>query len=379
MSRNPEYQFLETDTNAIVADLVAGYEHLTGITVQPGSAEMLFIRWVANIVIHERALSNYAANQNIPSRADGENLDALGELFAGSTRPAAQAAVSTMRFHISQKQGFAVLIPSGTRVTDISKTLVWETLQDVYVPIGETSVDVAIRCQTVGTSGNGYAVGQINTLIDVFAYFLSCENITASDDGADQASDAEYYQLLRDSQDTYGTAGATGAYVYFAKQVSINIADAVANSPTPGVVNIFVMMTDGTMAGEEIKNAVYAACNPDKVRAFTDFVEVKDPELVPYDIELTYYIPGNATKSAADIEADVQTAVARYVEWQCGKFGRDINPSHLEGLLMQTGIKRKELSSPVFTVIHDGKDGLSAPQIATLGNISVVNGGYEDE
>ncbi len=45
---------------------------------------------------------------------------------------------------------------------------------------------------------------------------------------------------------------------------------------------------------------------------------------------------------------------------------------------MQTGIKRVDLVSPVFTVLNDGADG-SAPQIASVRNISVTNGGFEDE
>lgn len=110
---------------------------------------------------------------------------------------AAQAAVCTERFHISEAQTTAILIPAGTRVTDASGTLTWETVADAYVSIGETYADVQIRCQTVGAVGNGYAVGQINTFVDLFDYCERCENLTASDDGADQATDDEFYELMR--------------------------------------------------------------------------------------------------------------------------------------------------------------------------------------
>ena len=82
-------------------------------------------------------MNNYTGNQNIPSRAEGKNLDALAELTYSKERPAAKAATCTMRFSISEAQKSAVLIPAGTRITDASKTLVWETLEDVYVNIGE--------------------------------------------------------------------------------------------------------------------------------------------------------------------------------------------------------------------------------------------------
>ncbi len=183
MNRNPEYQFVSTDTDPIVANLVAVWEKMTGRTLPPASPDMLFVRWAADIIIQERALLNYAANQNIPSRASDANLDALGELFQDPVRPEAQPAVCTERFHISAAQTSAVLIPAGTKVTDSSGTLVWETTADVYIAIGSLYADVTVRCQTAGVVGNGYTEGQVNRLVDVdnIAYYESCENITASD------------------------------------------------------------------------------------------------------------------------------------------------------------------------------------------------------
>ena len=376
--RDAQYPFIPTDANALVSALVSGYERFTGASVQPASPEKLFIKWVADVLLQERALNNYTGNQNIPSRASGENLDALGELFYVTERPAAQPAVCSQRFHISQAQAAAILIPAGTRVTDASGALVWETVEDVYVGIGDTCADVQVRCQTPGVAGNGYAAGQLNTLIDLFDYYDHCENTTASDGGADEASDGEYYELMRASMDAYSTAGPQGGYIYHAKRVSTKIADVAANSPTPGTVDLYVLMDDGTIAQPEIKNAVLAACSADTVRPLTDLVSVKDPETAAYDIAFTYYIPAESPLSPADIEAAVDAAVKQYVAWQCGRLGRDINPSYLIGLLMQTGIKRVDLTAPAFTVLRDGSNQ-DTPQVAAIGGITATNGGYEDE
>lgn len=376
--RNTGYQFVSTDTEAVESLLISIYEKITGVSVKPASPEKLFIQFVAAVVIQERGLNNYTGNQNIPSRAEGENLDALAELFYVTQRPAAQAAVCTERFHISEAQTTAILIPAGTRVTDASGTLTWETVADAYVSIGETYADVQIRCQTVGAVGNGYAAGQINTFVDLFDYCERCENLTASDDGADQATDDEFYELMRASQDAYSCAGAKGGYIYFAKQVSTKIADVVANSPSDGAVDLYVLMDDGTIATTEIKNAVLAACNDDTVRPLTDKVSVKDPQKASYNITFTYYVPKDSSLSSTEIKAAVDKAVAEFVAWQCGKLGRDINPSVLIGKLMQTGIKRVALTSPVFTTLRDGSDD-TTPQVASVGTITATNGGYEDE
>ena len=359
--------------------MTAKYEELTGVTVQPGSPERLFIQWAASVVIQERALANYAANQNLPSRAEGENLDALAELFYTHERPQAKAATCTMRFTISEPQAFAVLIPKGTRVTDASNTHVWETAEDIYVTAGETYADVKAVCQTVGAAGNGFVAGQINTIVDLFAYYQSCANLTESDGGGDAATDEEFYELLRLSMDGYSCAGARGGYIYFAKRVDTKIADVIAASPTPGVVKLYVLMDDGSIATEEMKEKVLAACSADDVRPLTDFVSVEDPEQVPYNVRLTYYIQDDAEVSAEELALAVAEKVGEFTDWQSAKLGRDINPSRLISMLMETGIKRVELEEPAFTSLKDGS-GTDAPQLARLaGPPVIINGGYEDE
>lgn len=380
MSRNAEYQFVSAEPEEVVTELIALYEAIFGTTVQPASPEMLFIRWVAAAIIQERVLANYAGNQNIPSRAEGKNLDALAELTYSKTRPAAKAATCTMRFTLSEAQKSSVLIPAGTRITDASKTLIWETLEDNYVPIGETYVDVErVTCQTTGTVGNGYMPGQINKLVDVYDYYTSCENITTSAGGSNAPDDDEYYELMRTSMDAYSTAGATGSYIYWAKQVSTEIADVIAASPTPGVVKLYVLMNGGKLADDEMKAKVLAECSADERRPLTDWVFVEDAEVVPYHIAFTYYTQSDAGISAADLSAAVEKTVEDFVSWQCGKLGRDINPSRLIGDLMKTGVKRVDLTAPVFTKLQDGSDK-TVPQFAALqGTPTIVNGGYENE
>ena len=57
-------------------------EEITGRSVLPADLEKLYIQWVKAAILQERVLNNYTGNQNIPSRAEGENLDALAELAA---------------------------------------------------------------------------------------------------------------------------------------------------------------------------------------------------------------------------------------------------------------------------------------------------------
>ncbi len=104
MSRATDYQFISTDSVEVVADLTAKYEELTGHTLLPSDPDKLFIQWVAGIIIQQRIIVNYAANQNLPSRAVGENLDALGEMIYNVTRPEAKPAECVVRFTLQRRR-----------------------------------------------------------------------------------------------------------------------------------------------------------------------------------------------------------------------------------------------------------------------------------
>jgi phage-related baseplate assembly protein len=368
----PDIEFVNTDTDALVKSLVSAYETMTGKSLAPASPERIFILWVADILVQQRALINWAAKQNVPRFATGGYLDSLAELFKGTQRLTAQAATTTIRFTISEALASAQLIPAGTRVTTVDGSLTFETLEDVYVAIGNTYADVTAKCQTVGASGNGYIAGQISVIVDVFPYFKSCTNTTTSAGGSDVEDDTAFYERMRESEDTYSTAGAIGAYVFYAKSVNTSIADVKATSPTPGQVNVYILMENGELPDEEILNSVEDALSADNVRPLTDNVTVLAPTTVSYNIEFTYYIPSDSAISASVIEEAVATAVADYKAWQSAVMGRDINPSKLTSLLMSTGIKRVAITSPTYAAV-------GSTEVAQIGTETITNGGYEDE
>lgn len=369
------FRFAEVDSDALVAELTEKYEEISGISISAASPEMLFIRWVASVLVQERALLNYAADQNIPSRASGENLDALGELFFQTERTAAQPARCTMRFTISEEQADAITVPAGTRVTDEERVLVWETEADAVIPAGSMSVDTAAVCQTAGSAGNGWAAGSLSTIVDVFDYYASCTNTTASEGGTNELTDEEYLELMRSSLNGYSTAGAIGGYEYHAKKVSGEIADIVVTSPSACRVTIYALMEGGVAAGAQIKAAILAECSADRVRPLTDFVSVSDPEAVEYDIDLTYWLPSGT--DAAAVSAAIADAVTEYINWQGAKLGRNINPSKLMSLVMQAGAARCEITAPTFTELSGGTGG-ATPQYAHVGTTEITNGGVED-
>ena len=332
MSRPSNYEFVSANPEVIEQDITTMYTALTGKEPRASSPEKLFIQWIVSIIVQAYARINIAGNQNIPSRATGANLDALGELYFDSTRPEAQAATVTMRFTLSAAQASVVVIPAGTRVSASNGSIVFATEEEAHIPIGDTTVDVMCVCEETGTIGNGIEAGNIVTCVAPFPYYSSCVNIDESEGGADAATDDEYYELMVASEDAYSVAGARGAYEYWAKSVSTEIEDVLVTSPNPGEVN------------------------------------------------LTYYVSQESEASMTDVTNAVNAAVEEYIVWQTSKIGRDLNPSKLIQMVVEAGAKRVVVTSPVYTHLEDGSDGSHAtPQLARIGTKTVTNGGYEDE
>ena len=387
MSRTNEmHQFVEMDADQIDADVAAIYSAVTGKT-RPTGVDLLFCRILSNVALYNAANVNFAANQNLPSRASGEDLDALGEMYYAKDRPAATFAGATIEFTISEARSEAIIVPAGTRVSDADQKIVFSTDDDLQIAAGDTSGTVHATCTTVGTEGNGYPAGEICKCVDVFPYYSSCENTDTSGGGSDVPDDDEYYELLRQSQDAYSTCGPKGAYIYFAKRASSEIADVVVNSPADGEVYIFCLMDDGTIAGSEVKAAVLAECDASERRPLTDKVTVSDPDEVSYTVNMTYYLQNGTGASTSALQSAITQAVAEYVAWQSGKLGRDIVPDELIARVKAAGAKRCVITTPVYTVLRDGvitqdtdiEHGEYVPQVAKCTSITLTNGGYENE
>ncbi|GHU42162.1 hypothetical protein FACS1894111_05620 [Clostridia bacterium] len=384
----PDISFIDTDVEKLVNELIRTYElfheNATGKVrkLYPADPVRLFILWIADVIMQERVLIDAAAKQNVPRYAEGTYLDSLAEIFKDTPRLQAQPARTTLRFYLSMSQPSAQTIPKGTRAT-VDGEITFETEESITIPPGELYGDAGALCittepdpegkeVTIGAKGNGFAPGQIEQIVDLYPFYEKVENITTSDGGADRETDEAFYERLRDSMETFSTAGPLGAYIYWAKKASARITDVKPSSPQPGVADIRILLENGELPNEEMLQLVYDTINADQTRPFTDFVQVSQPDITPYDIDITYYIPKPRANGAALIQAEVEKAIIQYKRWQSEKMGRDINPDEITALIKQAGAKRIVIRSPAFTVIEDNA-------VAVVNNETVLYGGIEDE
>ncbi len=91
-----------------------------------------------------------------------------------------------------------------------------------------------------------------------------------------------------------------------------------------------------------------------------------------YNIDLKYYISRSSANDAIEVAKSVDNAISKYILWQKTTLGKDINPSKLNQMLMETGIKRVEIMEPLFT-------SLEYNQVGICDTINTVFGGFENE
>ena len=373
--------FVNETFDSIESRMISEWEDLTGRTMLPSSPERVIVGWVASAIAQIYEKINFAANQNLLSEATGEYLDALAELYGNFPRLPPLPAYTLMTFSLNSAAVSPVTIPAGTLVSDESGNIVFETTYAATIAAGQTSVSgVYVRCTQTGTIGNGYTAGQINRFYGGFSGADSCTNTATTQKGREAMTDEAYRAYLKEQLSGFSAAGSRRAYEYIAKKANDRIIDVCVVSPDAGEVAIYALIDADSpgpaMSG--IKAEILTACSADTVRPLTDSVSVADPIASNYEIRFTYYIRSDAPQSAAEISSMVSSAAAAFRVWQGSKLGRDINPSKLMQMLMDTGVlARVDITYPVYAELNDGSDG-NAPEYAYCTGSILTDGGVVD-
>lgn len=348
----PDINFADKDPSQIENEIISQYETLADRTLARGDPVRVFFDSIILAIIQQRNIIDRAAKMNLLAYASGDYLDHIGAMLGVSRLPASHAT-TTASFALTEHHSFTAIIPSGTRITPDGK-IFFETTELIRIDPNEHGVTCICKCTQAGEIGNGFVMGQINKLVDVFPYEVSVTNLTTSSGGTDIESDENYRERIQIAPESFTTAGSDNAYKYYARSAHSDIIDvAVLTPPTtqPGHVNIIPLMTGGNIPSDEIIQAVYDSCNAEDVRPDTDYLTVSKPEVVNYDINLRYWIDEKNSGSSAAIINKVEQAVNDFVSWQRISLGRDINPSELNKRVIEAGAKRCDIISPSFFIL----------------------------
>ena len=365
-----EIKFTDANPEEIIDTLKGLIEEELGRKLTAADPLYLFIRALSAIIIQQRLIIDQTGKMNLLTYATGDYLDHLGVLV-GCERLGSKRSNVTMELTLSSARTTVTIMPAGTRFT-AGDSVYFALTEDVHIGIGERIGVGKAECLLSGAIGNGYAIGTITEIVDPQPYLQTARNITESNGGSDIENDESYRERIRQAPEKYSNAGSRGAYEYHVKEASSLISDVCVTSPSPGVVQIYPLLIGGELPTDEILEIVSEKVNDREIRPLTDQVIVSIPEVIRYDIDLTYYISRSKITSAKTIQSAVESAIETYVSWQRAKLGRDVEPLELSYLLRSAGVKRVELNSPTFIATHEN-------QVAIVENINVIFGGIEEE
>lgn len=359
-----EIYFSETDAAAIYDQIIASLEQSVGQPLYPGDERRIFGEALVAVFVSLYNTINDAARQRLLRYARGTVLDAIGERVGASRAPALPAKTS-LRFAVASPLSSNILIPKGTKVATADESAYFATDETAVLQAGTSYVDVPASSIEGGSRYNGYAPGSISTLVDLIPYISTVENTVMTYGGDDgepytEEGDAKFRERIRLAPSRFSVAGPEGAYRYFALSADPRIADVHISSPEPGVVRLVPILVGGEIPPADILSKVEQAVAAPDVRPLTDHVIVQAPEQVQFDIELKYYTTAEDESRAIQTIEGEGGAIDRYIAWQSGALGRDINPDQLRKYILApswkdglVGAIRVEIVKPQFTEIDD--------------------------
>ena len=349
--KREDVKVVSDDLSEVLAQTIADYEARSGKTLQPAHIERLLINTYAYRETLARKAINEAYRQQHPRFATGLMLDLCGD-DVNTPRLEATAARCTIRFTLAVTKAEPVLIAQGTQIA--AGETVFQTITSGTLSPSSRTLDLEASCFQTGVSGNGFAAGQINTLVNPING-VTAVNTTVPTGGAAEESDEAYRQRILLAPESFSVAGPVGAYEYFARRVSPTICDVhvgnltgVDGLPIGGQVRVTLLTKNG-VPSSELVSEVQVFLSGERVRPLCDTVTVTAPAVVDYmlDAELVLYTGVNI----AEVLAAAKRAWADYEAARREKLGLDIVPLDIQTALKVSGVYNVVLKKPTLIVV----------------------------
>ncbi|WOX51037.1 baseplate J/gp47 family protein [Aeromonas sp. CD] len=142
--------------------------------------------------------------------------------------------------------------------------------------------------------------------------------------------------------DALSVAGPREAYRYHARTADGAVMDAEPTSPSPGVVDVYILAAtgNGTPAAELLTKVATYLTDEDRV-PLTDNVHVKAAQVLPYTLAIRLFIPA-AGPSAAAITAEAERRLLDVINPR-RRIGVEVPRSLLDSALHVQGVTKVEL------------------------------------
>jgi phage-related baseplate assembly protein len=387
----PDIDFADKDPAIIVNEVIADYQlafvTLTNIakTLAPGDPVRLFLLVVCHWLSQQRVIIDFTGKQNLLKYANDSYLDNLAALHGNRTlRLQAANATTTLQFTLTSALAFDVTIQAGTQC-QAPNSVVFTTLTSAIIPAGSLSVDVQAQANVAGALGNGFAPGQVNSVINWNQPFgLNVANTTVTEGGSDRETDDQYRYRIWLAIESYSTCGPHDAYEFWTLSAHPDIIQAVIYSSPEiaGEVWIYPLLRDGVIPTQDFcDNVVKPVVSADTRRPVTDYVSVFPATAFNYTLDITYYVLRTNEVLLNTIQANVAQAVSDWIAWTGSYISRDIIGDELRRRCLEAGAKRIVINSPTpdFQVMAYNQLAVHDPNVAPIITFPSDGTGLEDE
>lgn len=380
--------FVKTNPDEIFNNVLSIIETELGETLAEGDERKLFIRSLMPIIVAINNDINDTANQNLLEFARDEKLDVIATDYHDTERLKATESICDGVAKLTEPQEKDIPIYADTKVTPDGIAM-FKVKEEVIIKAGEIETEVKLISTSTGKKYNGYEPGSINKIVDPIPYVSQIYNTEKSNSGSDIEDDSSYRERARLELESESTAGPRGAYEYFAYSADNSISSVKVLSPSAGTVKIIATVDDGEIPNKDILNKISNKCSARDVRPLTDNVITGVPEIVNYDIELTYYLDKNLPtyegkwrKAIEGTKLDFKDGAIRdFILWQQDDIGKSVNQDELRYKIQDaasytvddkriSGVRRIILTNPLNVEITE-------EQLAKANNIIVTYGGME--
>lgn len=332
---------IDSNPQQIYEDAIKFHKNITGEELPVLSEAAYIYSTVAALLGIVKSEMNEVAVQNYLKYATGKRLDLKNIYGSRGERLGKNTAKTTMRCYISSVINRDVIIPAGTRF--LYKNYVFATSEQVVISKGKLYEDVLVTCEIAGDIGI-ILKGEIKEIVDKYDYYQKCENITDVAGGRDEESDEAYRERLAELPESFTSAGSEGAYKFHTKKASSLVTDVVINSPTPNVIDIYVVNGNKVLSSEE-KTTILNYLSQEDIKALNDKITIKDPILHNYNINIQYYLYKNAKISKENLENNLKANLKKWADSK--KIGESLNIQDIIAICKQEeGIKKVNIVEP---------------------------------
>ena len=362
----------ESILNEMIADYEAYWKELKGeeLVLYPADSRRIMLNVAAGKIYQLATIINERHKLNFLQYMYGNYTKNWAANF-GFREDGVEAAKVTLRFHLAEVQKTDIIIPAGTRATS-GDNVFFATDEDLVIPAGNEYADTKATCTKAGTTGNGYAEGQINVIVDPINLVQRVENVEQSAGGHDEYTNQELKELIYNFPSTYSTAGPEDGYEEIVKAYSSNIVDVRVITNEEALVQIYILLQNGENPSEEYCQDVVNYIRETKRTPDTDKIEVFAPVVVEYQVEATYYISESQKDISDGLKEAVDDAGNGFVDYTKNRIGRSVNPNVLVTYANAAGASRVEITEPCYMALQEN-------EVAVCSNISMIFGGLERE